>query len=102
MGSFTIEDVETRLASGQYQFWPAQKSAVITEVQTFPHKKWLHIPFAGGDLDEIKAMHPTLWSFAKHMGCDGMTCGGRMGWERALRDLGWRRSYVAFVWTPDK
>jgi hypothetical protein len=100
LGSFTIEDIEERIAKGHMQFWPGERCALVSEFHIFPRKKWLHVPFIGGDLEEVKAMQPALWSFAKFHGCDGLTGGGRPGWERALRDLGWRRSFVGLVWTP--
>lgn len=101
-GSFLIEDIEERVFDGRMQFWPGHNCAMVSEIQEYPRKKWLHIPFIGGNLEEVKSMQPHLWSFAKFMGCDGMTGGGRPGWARALRDLGWRMSGACHVWTPDK
>jgi hypothetical protein len=101
LGSFTIDDIKERVWDGRMQFWPGKKCALVSEIHQFPRKKWLHVPFIGGeDLSEVKAMQPTLWSFAKFCGCDGLTGGGRPGWVRALRDLGWRQSCIGVVWTP--
>jgi hypothetical protein len=90
----TIEDVEIGLARGVYVFWPASKSAAITEIHEFPRAKHMHLFLAGGELEELKSMVPMWQSWARFNRCSKLTLAGRRGWERALKDQGWKADLV--------
>jgi hypothetical protein len=94
-GTHTIEDVEAGLVAGQYTFWPGLRSAIITEVWQYPRQRFLHIPYAGGELDELRTMvKRLLYPYAFLMGCSRITLTGRRGWERALKTDGWQADMV--------
>jgi hypothetical protein len=91
----TIEDIEDGLARNQYVLWPGRQSAVITEIWQYPQARFLHIPWAGGDLDELREMVKRLLRpYAYLMGCSRITITGRRGWERALKPDGWQADMV--------
>jgi hypothetical protein len=96
-GCHTIEDVERGIAEQRYQLWPGKRCALVTEVHEFPRRKLFHIFLAGGDLDELRDMQPWLESFARFLGCSGLTLSGRPGWDRALKGQGWQRAAVHLV-----
>jgi hypothetical protein len=98
----TIEDVEAGILAGLYVFWPASKSAAITEIQVFPRAKHMHIFLAGGDLDELRSMVPMWQSWARFNGCGKVTLCGRRGWERALKRQGWEADLVALSLCADR
>ena len=97
----TIEDVEAGILAGLYVFWPASKSALITEIHVFPRTKHMHIFLAGGDLDELRGMVPMLQSWARFNGCSKVTLCGRRGWERVLKQQGWDTGLVALSLCAD-
>jgi hypothetical protein len=90
----TIEDVEIGLVKGIYVFWPASRSAAITEIHDYPRAKHMHLFLAGGDLDELRSMVPMWQSWARFNGCSKVTLVGRRGWERALKQQGWKADFV--------
>jgi hypothetical protein len=90
----TIDDVEKGIAEGRYVFWPASKSAAITEIHEFPRAKHMHLFLAGGDLDELRGMVPMFRSWASFNKCSKLTLCGRRGWERALKRQGWNADLV--------
>jgi hypothetical protein len=90
----TIDDVERGIAEGRYVFWPASKSAAITEIHEFPRTKHMHLFLAGGDLDELRGMVPMFRSWASFNKCSKLTLCGRRGWERALKRQGWNADLV--------
>lgn len=96
-GTHTIEDVEEGIARGELHFWPGKRCAVVTEVVDYPRMRVLNLFLCGGDLDELKAMQPCFLSFAEFLGCRKLTLGGRLGWERALKSLGWQRHFVVLT-----
>jgi hypothetical protein len=102
ISTHTIEDIEIGLVQCKYVFWPASKSAAITEIQVFPRAKHMHIFLAGGDLDELRSMVPMWQSWARFNGCGKVTLCGRRGWERALKRQGWEADLVALSLCADR
>ncbi len=82
--TLTIEDVEERLASGQYVFWPALDSAMVTQVCKGRLENELNILLAGGRMGTLEAMLPSVEKFGRDMGCSLITVLGRKGWERSF------------------
>lgn len=66
------------------QLWPGERSALLSEIVRYPRRVGCHIAFAGGDLEELRMMADTVEAWAKSVGCDHITVGGRAGWVRAL------------------
>lgn len=85
-GSHTIDDVMLSVESGKAQFFPLDKSAIITEIVDYPQKAMCRIWLAGGDLDELMDAEKAIAHWAKANGCAGMEIVGRKGWSRQLKD----------------
>jgi hypothetical protein len=79
-----IEDVLALVATGECQFWPGEKSAIITEIVRHPKKTVLHFWLAGGDLQELEAMSARIEEWAREQGCQRITLAGRKGWARTF------------------
>lgn len=88
-GTHELEDVLALVMADEAQFWPGERSAVITEVLCLPKVKSLHVWLAGGEMDELlEQMLPVIEDFAKRAGCNRFSVAGRDGWERAMRNKG--------------
>ncbi len=79
------EHVWERIASGKAFLWPGKESAIITEFYVTPtglksHHTWL----AGGKLEEIVAMMPTIEDWGRKNGCHRQTGSGRAGWLKVF------------------
>lgn len=85
-GTHELCDVEAAITAGKAQFWPGCKSAVVTEILTYPRKQVCHFWLAGGDLEELVHMEHSISIWAKAMGCSGTSIAGRAGWLKALPD----------------
>jgi hypothetical protein len=85
-GSHTIDDVWDAVCEGKAQFFPLDKSAIVTEVVDYPQKAMCRIWLAGGDLDELMEAEAAIAAWAKTLGCSGMEIIGRRGWSRQLKD----------------
>ena len=86
----SIEDVERRIASGQYSFWPGLNCAAVCEIRLYDNKKALVVVHGGGDLTELLGrIEPMLCAYARRQGCDVVMGEGRKGWERAARGSGY-------------
>jgi hypothetical protein len=88
-GAYEIEDIEACLRAGEYILLSTPNSALIAEINQFPRLRALNIPFAGGDLDEIKSLDPALVEIARAHECTRIYLSGRRGWARTLAPLGY-------------
>ena len=99
-GSHAVEDIADGIRQGNFQFWPAERSVIVTEIIVYPRLKDLHFFLAGGDLDELRLMQPIIESWGKSEGCSRVSLAGRKGWERSfLRDRGYEPKW--FVMCKD-
>lgn len=90
-GTHTFADIEAMVEKGSLQFWPGPHSAVITEILQTPQKRILNFFLAGGRLDELQQMYPSLLEWGREQGCSQASFTGRRGWERTfLTGDGWR------------
>lgn len=89
-GDHTIEDVRACLESCDAQFWPADKSAAVTEIVSSLNV-WLY----GGALDELPQMDASASAWAKKIGLNNIALwGGRKGWRRELKKLGYKEQVI--------
>lgn len=83
-------DVEAMVRSGEAQFWPGARAAMVTIVEDDPCDRRLLIWLAGGDLAELVVeLRPTAEAWARGQGCRRLLIIGRAGWERALKSKGY-------------
>ena len=89
-GTHTLDDIWNGVVRGDFQFWPGDKSAIITEIQIYPQTKVMHIFLAGGDLEELLQMEKSVRAYAQTIGCNSMSISGRRGWLRIFERDGWK------------
>jgi len=96
-GSHTFQNIVDAVQQEVMQFWPMEKSCLVTEVINYPNLKTLHIFLAGGDLEEIKGIDSTLEFLCQEIGADYISLSGRRGWIKALADIGYELSHVTLA-----
>ena len=96
-GTHLIEDVEAGIANGTYQFWPGERSAIVSEIIVYPRLKALNFWLIGGDLSELKEMEPIVVAWAKTQGCTRFMGVGRWGMQRAFRSQGYEPWWFAIA-----
>ena len=82
--SHTLEDVLRVVLSGDAQFWPEAKAALVTEIIDYPQRRTLRFWLAGGDLETLRDLEVTAIEWSKKWGCSASEIVGRRGWVRAL------------------
>ena len=83
----TEHDVLDLLRRDQAQFWPAENSAMITEIVGYPNGSHCRIWLAGGNYDELRELErDRLIPWARSQGCRRSELVGRKGWARRLED----------------
>lgn len=95
--SHTFQNIVDSVEKQSMQFWPMEKSCLVTEFISYPKFKTLHIFLAGGDLDEIKSIDPTLQMLCREVGAKYISLSGRRGWVKALADLDYELSHVTMA-----
>ena len=80
-------DVLDLLRRNQAQFWPADNSAMVTEIVGYPNGSHCRIWLAGGNYDELRELErDRLIPWARSQGCRRIELVGRKGWARRLED----------------
>ena len=92
--SYTIDHVEDKISRGLFHLWAGKRSALVTEFVIFPNHKVLNLLFCGGDYNELVEMLPSIEAFAKAAECKRMYGGGRKGWSRKLKNLGFDEEHM--------
>ncbi len=80
-------------------WWPTQneiKAVCLTEIVIHPERKVCRIrACVGRDRSEwLAAALPTIEAWAESVGCDEVEPVARIGWERDLKALGYRKFHV--------
>jgi hypothetical protein len=86
-GTHTLADVKAMVCDPDHpvRFWAGQRSALVTEVQTWPNTTTLLLWLAGGDLAELRdELRPMAEAWGRDQGCERVMIVGRPGWARAL------------------
>ncbi|MCC2626373.1 MAG: hypothetical protein K0S14_23 [Thermomicrobiales bacterium] len=98
-GTHLFEDVAEMVAAGKLTFWSGPQSVCLTEVLQAPQKKILNVWLVAGKLDELQAMYPGIYAWARDVhGCQLVTHTGRPGWARSfLKQEGWKTQLVVMV-----
>lgn len=84
--SHKLADVRQSIEQGTAQFFPLEKSAIVTEIVDYPNRAVCRIWLAGGDMDELVEGEKMITEWAKSHGCDGIEIIGRKGWQKILKD----------------
>ena len=90
----SFRDIVRGVASQDMQFWPMERSCLVTEICEYPNMRALHIFLAAGDLSEIKSIDETLGEWAKQLDAQFISLSGRKGWVKALADLDYKVAHV--------
>ena len=93
-GTHTFEDVVEAVDEGVMQFWPASESCLVTQLVVYPQLRSLHIFLAAGNLEQIKDYDESLNEFSRQLGAKHITLSGRKGWQKALKDIGYKPSHI--------
>jgi hypothetical protein len=89
------EDIVEGLLNKRFHLLPLKNSALICEFIQYPRLKALNIFLAGGDLEEIKALTPHLYSWAKDCGADRIEIRGRIGWLKVFKnELDYDKTFI--------
>ncbi len=97
-GLETIEDVDSFLESGKYLLFTSPNAAMVAQIIEYERKKAIYAIHGGGNLKElIDVIEPRMRACGKVNGCSLSMGMGRKGWERALKDKGYRLGWVTMI-----
>jgi hypothetical protein len=93
----TLDDIAEGVAAGRYQLWPADDAAMVTELIQYPQARHIHVFLAGGNLETIKDMRPSIEEFGIFNECTVLSINGRPGWAKVFEDEGYRKGLTSTV-----
>ncbi len=100
---YSLENVYTELTCGSLSLWMFYNDkigkpfgAMTTFVTDGPIKKILTIFLMAADhFDDVALLFDDLVTYTKQIGADSIECYGRMGLEKLLDKLGFKKIYIA-------
>lgn len=97
-GRWTLDSIYQSIQSKDRQLWitldPGVKAVGITEIINYPGKKVCNMFLVAGELNFIVPFFPEFREWAKEEGCSTIELYGREGWQKVLKDSGWKRAGV--------
>ena len=94
--SYTIDDIEDKIRHGFFHLWPGKESAFVTEIVRLPQITIMNLMFCGGNYEELEQMLTSIEAFAKAIGVKRLYGGGRKGWIRKIKHLGFQEENLIF------
>ena len=88
--TYTIDDIEDKIRNGIALLWPGKKSAMVTEIIPFPQMLSMNILVFAGNFKEFEEMLKHIETYAKEAGIKRLYGGGRKGWIRKVKHLGFK------------
>lgn len=92
----SLDDLRRGVASGDFQLFAERDSAILVQVQVYPQRKVLGVLLAGGHMDTLREMLPSVLTWAKGLGCSLAFIAGRPGWARTFltKEEGWLHTQI--------
>jgi hypothetical protein len=90
---YNLTDIKENIRLGIFHIWGGKNSVIITYFTEYPRYKVLNILIGAGDYNELEKMLSSVEIFAKHYGCRKIFLGGRKGWSRKLKHLGFQKIF---------
>lgn len=91
---YNLSDIKEKISQGIFHIWAGNDAFYISSFGEFPRYKVLNLFLCGGNYDELEEMLESIESFAKEHDCKYLYGGGRKGWIRKLKHLGFKQEYM--------
>ena len=91
---YTIEDIKDKIKVGMFHLWPGKKSAMVTELVTFPQGTSIKLLFCGGDYSELEEMLPSYRNVCKRIRMQTLIWWRKKRMVRKIKHLGFQEEYM--------
>lgn len=91
-----FEEIDRKVRSGDYQIHPFGSFFVITQIMVYDNETVLEVVLLLGDdfLSKKEEVVSHLVRFGKEHGCRAVEAISRLGLEKTLKPLGWKRKRI--------
>ena len=96
-GAWSFDDACAAAISGRAHVYAGEDYFIMMEIVDHPRKRTYHGFIACGDLQAIRAQQDRIMKIAKELMCTELTMNARLGWGRALKDLGWKHRFTTIA-----
>ena len=87
---FNMDDIDEYLIRGKMQGHVEGDTWVLTQVHDWPRRRAVNIMYIAGFLDDTHALEVKIEKWAKSIGANLITAGGRDGWLK-FKTPGWNK-----------
>lgn len=86
----SVSDIVDALKCGAMQCFWNDSAIVVTEIASTPRREFVNVVLSAGDLNSVLGLHDEIVSWARSKSYDFARVSVRPGFERLLKDKGWR------------
>jgi hypothetical protein len=91
---YNLSDIKEKIGQGVFHIWPGKDAFYISSFGEFPKYRILNLFLCGGNYEELEEMLKSIEQFAKQWECKYLYGGGRKGWLRKIKHLGFEQEYI--------
>jgi len=91
---YNLIDIKEKIGQGLFHIWPGKDAFYISSFGEFPKYRILNLFLCGGSYEELEEMLKSIEKFAKQCECKYLYGGGRKGWLRKIKHLGFEQEYI--------
>ncbi len=91
---YNLIDIKEKIGQGLFHIWPGKDAFYISSFGEFPKYRILNLFLCGGNYKELEEMLKSIEQFAKQCECKYLYGGGRKGWLRKIKHLGFEQEYI--------
>ena len=91
---YNLIDIKEKIGQGLFHIWPGKDAFYISSFGEFPKYRILNLFLCGGNYEELEEMLKSIEQFAKQWECKYLYGGGRKGWLRKIKHLGFEQEYI--------
>ena len=91
---YNLSDIKEKIGQGVFHIWPGKDAFYISSFGEFPKYRILNLFLCGGNYEELEEMLKSIEQFAKQWEYKYLYGGGRKGWLRKIKHLGFEQEYM--------
>jgi len=96
----TVEDLVEALKRGEMQAWTNDRAIVMTEIAQTPRRRFVHVFLSAGELSGVLELMEQIEKWGLEQGCEFARAYVRPGYERILKERGWKRKMIMMEYHP--
>jgi hypothetical protein len=89
--TYSFEALKRAIQTERFKLLYTNRAILVVEIISYPNYKVVNMFLTAGDIKQCVMLSHRACAWGRENGCKYAIGTGRAGWERVVRDLGWKR-----------